>query len=50
MINSPTRLELILLTIDVDKETIGSLQGKYPLEEVFADIPIKISQKSTYSG
>jgi hypothetical protein len=27
-----------------------TLQGKYPLVEVFADAPIKIAQKSIYSG
>jgi hypothetical protein len=26
------------------------LEGKDPLEEVFADAPIKIAQKSIYSG
>jgi hypothetical protein len=32
------------------RPVIHTLQGKDPLAEVFADAPIKIAQKSIYSG
>jgi hypothetical protein len=45
--NGFKRIPSSYFIVDVDFQLI-TLQGKYSLVEVFADAPIKISQKSIY--